>query len=483
VDAQLAVREDRVMAEQPLSAREFGTAFKGFLEQATSAAAPEESVFAQRLRDHFGCDPLALTIVGQEFPPTDRPNVQIALDELLVGVGYEVLGFNAAYSGMGGQTLTSLVAPPVRGMGTAVSVAPVRYVHVPVGGDDVVACLDSALILHEGPLAVFVASAPRNGPFGGTITVQVSAEDRERADAFLAELRTTIREKNVYRGRVISFETDRTNGQQIAFHELPRIDREAIILPAGVLERVERHTVAFARHADRLAAAGRHLRRGLLLHGPPGTGKTMTATYIVGQLGGRTVILLTGRSLGLIEQSVAMARMLAPSMVVLEDVDLVAEERTQQGVGTNAVLFELLNQMDGLTEDADIVFLLTTNRPELLEPALASRPGRIDQAVEIPLPDADGRRRLLALYSEGLTVELADPESLVERTDGVSAAFVRELLRKAALNAADEQPGEIVVRDAHLESALRDLLIEGGELTKALLGGGTTSSGATRPPS
>jgi ATP-dependent 26S proteasome regulatory subunit len=197
----------------------------------------------------------------------------------------------------------------------------------------------------------------------------------------------------------------------------------------------------------------------------------MTAMYVAGRLEGRTVILLTWRALGLIEQSVGLARILAPSLVVLEDVDLVAEERTQRSTGTNAVLFELLNQMDGLTEDADVIFMLTTNRPDLLEPALASRPGRIDQAIEIPLPDSAGRRRLLDLYAEGMTVELTGIDDIVQRTEGVSGAFIRELLRKAALFAADEAPGEIAVRDAHVDAALRDLVVEGGELTRALLGG------------
>jgi ATP-dependent 26S proteasome regulatory subunit len=257
----------------------------------------------------------------------------------------------------------------------------------------------------------------------------------------------------------------------VRFHELPRIAREQIVLPHGVLERVESHTIAFARQTDRLRAAGRHLRRGLLLHGPPGTGKTMTAMYVVGQLPGRTVILLTGGAIAAIEQSVGLARMLEPSLVLLEDVDLVAEERTRQGAGRNAVLFELLNQMDGLTEDADIVFVLTTNRADLLEPALAARPGRIDQAVEVPLPDSDCRRRLFELYAEGLRLEVDDLERFVDRTRGVSAAFIRELLRKAALRAADESEGDLVVGERHLDEALHDLVIEGGELTKTLLGG------------
>jgi ATP-dependent 26S proteasome regulatory subunit len=202
----------------------------------------------------------------------------------------------------------------------------------------------------------------------------------------------------------------------------------------------------------------------------------MTAMYVVGQLPGRTVILLTGGGLGMVGQSVAFARMLAPSMVVLEDVDLVAEERTRQQPGQNAVLFELLNEMDGLTEDADIIFMLTTNRADLLEPALAARPGRIDQAVEIPLPDAGCRRRLFDLYATGLEIEAGGIDRLVDRTRGVSPAFIRELLRKAALFAADESEDGLVVRDRHLDEALHDLVIEGGELTKMILGGASTSS-------
>jgi ATP-dependent 26S proteasome regulatory subunit len=181
----------------------------------------------------------------------------------------------------------------------------------------------------------------------------------------------------------------------------------------------------------------------------------------------RTIILHTGQGLGMIEQSCAMARMLQPSTVILEDVDLVAEERTRRDC--NALLFELLNQMDGLADDLDVIFLLTTNRPDLLEPALASRPGRIDQAVEIPLPDASCRQRLFELYGQGLELHLDEPERFIHQTEGVSAAFIKELLRKAALFAADDAQ-ELVVHDRHLDAAMHDLIVEGGALTKSLLG-------------
>jgi ATP-dependent 26S proteasome regulatory subunit len=188
----------------------------------------------------------------------------------------------------------------------------------------------------------------------------------------------------------------------------------------------------------------------------------------------RTVILLTGKGLELIEPSCGMARALQPATLILEDVDLVAEERTRQSAACNTVLFELLNQMDGLSDDADVLFLLTTNRPEMLEPALASRPGRIDQAVEVPLPDAGCRRRLLQLYGRGLELQLGDEARLIERTEGVSPAFIRELLRQAALFAADDGEG-IVVRDRHLDAALHELLVHGGKLTASLLGASSIS--------
>jgi len=219
-----------------------------------------------------------------------------------------------------------------------------------------------------------------------------------------------------------------------------------------------------------MRAAKRHIKRGMLLYGPPGTGKTLTAMYIAHRMPERTTILLTGRGVGLLEQSCKLARLLQPATLIMEDVDLIAEERTHQTPGCNTLLFELLNQMDGLADDADILFLLTTNRPDILEPALAARPGRIDQATEIPLPDRECRQRLFELYGQGLTIRAERLPQIIDQTQGVSATFIRELIRKAALFAADEQHDDIVVEDRHIEEALKELVLEGGELTKRLLG-------------
>jgi ATP-dependent 26S proteasome regulatory subunit len=155
-------------------------------------------------------------------------------------------------------------------------------------------------------------------------------------------------------------------------------------------------------------------------------------------------------------------------LVVLEDVDLIAQERGQPFMPTGPLLFELLNEMDGLRDDCDVIFVLTTNRPDLLEPALAARPGRVDLAVELPLPDARARGRLLALYSRGLELHDVDLNSLIARTEGASPAYIKELLRRAAVLAASDGVAPRV-SGVHLEAAFEELS-EGGRLAQRILG-------------
>ena len=366
---------------------------KSFLGRQRRDFRPRDSAFGLRIREHHGIDPVPLSIASQIFSMPDRPNIQIALDALLEGNGrsVEAVGLAAADIPYSGASLANLLtsqpsgffrdSSPARRAGQARAR---RY-----SGDGRLADVHRHGVLfastERGPLVLLIWSGADNGIHRGKIELQVMARETETAEQFLEDVRREVRGRNVYRGRVVSLASTRMGETTIAFHDVPRIEREQIILPAGVLERVETQSLVFARHVEQLRASRRHVRRGLLLHGPPGTGKTLTAKYLIGQMPDRTAVVLTGGGLGMIEQSVAFARMLEPSVVLLEDVDLVAEERTRQNTCENTALYELLNQMDGIAEDADILFLLTTNRPELLEPALAARPGRIDKAVEIPL--------------------------------------------------------------------------------------------------
>lgn len=457
------------MSDDALSPKQFGQLFKGFLEQAVEGAPESTPHFFARLQEHFGQDPSKLATIRETVEKPDHPNLQLAIESYLAADDRTatLVGF------MGGHayhepSIGSLLLPGRADFET--TEGPVEYKNVRLADGEVLPCVARGFyFIGEGAkrYALLIAVPQEYSPRQG-LRVEVMAPERDDAVRLLADLRKAMRTRSVYRGQVVSLEPTGYESLSVRFHHLPPIAREAIVLPDGILERIERQTVGFSRHRETLLAAGRHLKRGLLLYGPPGTGKTLTAMYLATQMKERTTILLTGRGLGLVEHSCAMARLLQPSTVILEDVDLIAEERTRMGSGCTALLFELLNQMDGLADDCDVVFLLTTNRPELLEPALASRPGRIDLAVEIPAPDAPCRRRLIELYSRGLTLDLRDLDRLIDRTAGVSAAFIRELLRKAALIAADEPTPTIT--DDHLDAALHELAVQGGDLLRSLLG-------------
>ena len=467
-----------------LEPEEFALAFQRLLDWVSAAAAREEG-FAARLTDLFESDPSTFPATRLLLAEYDRPNLQLALDAFLArpGTSAQLLGFAASLSHME-LSLSQLM---VRSRpGWSLDVGPVARTMVELDEGRSLACVTMGLFLiTAGSERLAVLVAPQRFPSEG-LFVEVMAPQLQDAEAFLGELRRLMIEHNVYRQKVISLAGTRGPAGmkiEITFHRRRRVARDRIVLPDGVLEGVERNTLEFDRHADRLRSQGRHVRRGLLLHGPPGTGKTLTATYLADVLEQRTVLVLTGPALGLIRATCVMARQLQPSMVVLEDIDLIAEERTRMGTGATALLFELLNEIDGMGEDSDVVFVMTTNRADLIEPALAARPGRVDHAVEFPLPDAGSRDRLLKLYCEGLDVDPDVVASLVGQTGGASPAFLRELVRKASLLAAINHAPTL--EDRHFAQALREL-DAGGRLTRSILGAGgdgiTPRPGATGFP-
>jgi hypothetical protein len=362
---------------------------------------------------------------------------------------------------------------------------PVQYADVEVGDGRVIRCVASGVYLaeHERAAVAFSLARMQQPPFGATgIHLEAISPEHEAIASMLRALRDAMREHNVYRGKIVSLHLSGHGGVSVQFHVPVAVEREALVLPEGLFERLERHAIGIAHEAPRLLQAGRHLRRGILLHGPPGTGKTLTVSYLLGAMPGRTTVVLTGRALGLVEAAFAIARDLAPATIVLEDVDLIAAERTMAG-DTQGVLAELLNAMEGLGEDAELLLVLTTNRPDILEPALAARPGRVDLALELPLPDPHARERLLRLYAREIELDPEELQRLVARSDGVTGAFIKELMRQAALRAALERRA---ATGADVQATLEDLLHERSALTRRLLGhspaGDDADRGTTPPP-
>jgi ATP-dependent 26S proteasome regulatory subunit len=130
-----------------------------------------------------------------------------------------------------------------------------------------------------------------------------------------------------------------------------------------------------------------------------------------------------------------MARYLQPTMLVFEDIDLIAQERETNGLAT--VLGELMNQIDGCEPNDQVLFIMNTNSMERLEAAVRNRPGRVDQIIHIPLPDRDDRKRLINHFARSVRVAPTAVDALADATDRVTPAILKEVIKRAAVMAVE----------------------------------------------
>ncbi len=388
----------------------------------------EVSPLTARLRRHLGIDPESVVSAAMTVPPVEQVNVQIAFDALEeVAERWEVIGMPADIGNYGGISLATLVARGWHGPGEAAC----QYTSIDIDDEQTVRCLRAGIVLtvFDGvPVAAFTHQTERFDP---EVVLEVVAAEPAVADRFIERIKELMRERNAFRGRTIAFTFSRHGSFGLEFVRLPAVQRADVVLAPGELDAIEHHAIGISDHAVALRSADQHVKRGLLLYGPPGTGKTHTIAYLVGAMPGRTTIILAGAAVQAVGQAGTIARELQPATVVIEDVDLIGMDRDLPGGEHNALLFQLLNEMDGLAGDADVLFVLTTNRVEMLEEALAARPGRVDQAIELSLPNADARERLLELYTGGAVP--VDERAVIDRLDGVAPAFIKELARRAEL--------------------------------------------------
>lgn len=235
--------------------------------------------------------------------------------------------------------------------------------------------------------------------------------------------------------------------------------------------------VDFLHHPDKYAKIGAKMPKGVLLVGPPGTGKTMLAKAVAGEAGvpffpiagSEFVEMFVGMGASKVRDLFQQAKQKAPCIIFIDEIDAIGQKRTGNAMGNSEreqTLNQLLTEMDGFNADDNVVILAATNRPESLDPALL-RPGRFDRRVPVELPDLAGREAILKAHAKKVALgDDVDFHTIARMAAGASGAELANIVNEAALRAIRDHRD--AVGQADLEESI-EVVIAGYQKKNAIL--------------
>ena len=312
-------------------------------------------------------------------------------------------------------------------------------------------------------------------------TLEVAAKDADTAMEMRDLVKKHAFENSIYRDRTISidinFHKNRYSDDEpkayfsILFNPVEKVADEDIIIDPKHHAILKESLVEFYQDREQLKTFGIPSRRAFLLYGPPGTGKSMTCRYVMQNLPGTTRIIVRGNQLQHIASICEVARLLQPSLLVLEDVDLAFSGREINFYGT--VLGEFMDILDGMNQDDELLFLMTTNAIERVESAIKDRPGRVNQCLLLGFPEHDDRIKFLGLYLKDHLTTSLDLSEIAKNVGNVSQVFLKELCLRAVQYAAREvqfDHEKLLLENRHFDRAIDEIISQNDRYVEQIVG-------------
>lgn len=299
----------------------------------------------------------------------------------------------------------------------------------------------------------------KNGKLMLVISGTVKKKNEGDVKEIAAEVRKRIREESVYKGQAIRLTTNDdgavTADTHPTFIDVTQVREEELILPEAVREEVETSVFTPIEQTSLCRKLKIPLKRGVLLEGPYGTGKTLTA-YVTAKkcVENRWTFIYLDRPSGL-KSALQFARQYMPAVIFSEDIDRIVEgeERTTD-------IDDVLNTIDGIeSKGTEIMTVLTTNHVDKINKAML-RPGRLDAVISIQPPDRDAAAKLIKIYARGLVAANADLVEASNELAGQIPAVIREVVERAKMRAIFRMKGatrEFGLEDSDLASAARSM--------------------------
>jgi len=312
--------------------------------------------------------------------------------------------------------------------------------------------------------------------------LEVAAPSSESAKKTVESIIAASISNSIYKNSLlsVSFESgskdeygdvEKPEQLRVRFNSTKPVSKEQFVVDDTVYDLLWRNVVDLHRRRDVLKKYEVPLGRGVLLYGPPGTGKTFACRYVCGELTETTRIMVAGNALNRIGQIFDLARIYHPSLVVLEDVDLVFSSRDINLYSSS--LGELLDQMDGLRPNEDIGVVLTTNSIERMESAIKDRPGRISQCIYFGSPGSSLRKRFLEQYLNPYDTSDVEISELVIKSEGTTPAFIKEWVHRSVQIASeriDDDYPNLDLRTGDFIAAKEEMMQSASESSRRIIG-------------